>query len=80
MEYQLLQRFKLGPGGDVVPATVEFTNLIVFDMISLDVIPVLDGEGVGPCHRHNTTVKSRTDRRLEDTILINEFISTHMLV
>lgn len=52
--HQLLQRFKLGPGGDVVSSTVEFTNLIVFDMISLDVIPVLDGEGVGPCHTDTT--------------------------
>lgn len=63
--YQLLQCFKLSSGGDVVASTVEFANLIVFDMIPLDVIPVLDGEGVGPWHRHNTI---RTDRRLEENI------------
>ena len=54
--YELLQRLKLGPGGDVVASTVQLSDLVVFDMISLDVVPVLDGEGVGPWHRHKDNV------------------------
>lgn len=53
MLYELLQRLKLGPGGDVVASTVQLANLVVFDVISLDVVPVLDGEGVGPWHRND---------------------------
>lgn len=45
---ELLQGFKLGPGGDVVASAVQFTDLIVFDVVALNVVPVLDGEGVGP--------------------------------
>ena len=57
MLHQLLERLKLGPGGDVVASTVQFANLIVFDVVSLDVIPVLDGERVGPWNRDNTMIK-----------------------
>lgn len=47
--YKLLEGLKLGSGGDVVASIVQLANLIVFDVVSLDVIPVLDGERVGPC-------------------------------
>ena len=57
--HQLLERLKLGPGGDVVTSTVQLANFIVFDVVSLDVIPVLDGEGVGPW---NTVIKNETGR------------------
>lgn len=55
--HQLLERLELGSGGDVVTSTVQLTNLIVLDVVSLDVIPVLDGEGVGPWSRDNIIKK-----------------------
>lgn len=48
MLHELLQRLKLSPGGDVVASVVQLADLIVFDVIALDVIPVLDGERVRP--------------------------------
>jgi len=49
--HELLERLKLGPGGDVVASTVQLADLVVFDVVSLDIVPVLDGEGVGPWNR-----------------------------
>lgn len=57
--YQLLECLKLGPGGDVVASTIQLANLVVFDMVSLDVIPVLDGERIRPWNRDNTKMKNR---------------------
>lgn len=42
--HQLLKGLKLGPGGDVVAAIVQFANFIVLDVVSFDIIPVLNGE------------------------------------
>lgn len=44
VKHQLLQSVKLGPGGDVIAATVQLADLVVFHMVSFDVIPVLDGQ------------------------------------
>lgn len=44
---QLLDGVELGAGGDVVAPIVQFPNLIVLDMVSLGLVPVPDGEGVG---------------------------------
>lgn len=51
---QLLERLKLGPGGDIVAPIVQFAYLVVFNVVSLDIIPVLDGKRVGPWNRSNT--------------------------
>lgn len=48
MLHQLLQRLKLGPGGDVVASAVQLANLVMLDVVALDVVPVLDGQRVGP--------------------------------
>lgn len=65
--YELLKCLKLGPGGDVIASAVQLANLIVFDMVSLDVIPVLDREGVGSWNRHSKNNKNGklTDSRTE---------------
>lgn len=44
---QLLDGVKLGAGGDVVAPVVQFPNLIVLHVVSLGLVPVPDGEGVG---------------------------------
>lgn len=44
---QLLDCVKLGAGGDVVAPVVQFPNLIVLDVVSLGLVPIPDGEGVG---------------------------------
>lgn len=46
---QLLERLELGSSGDVVASVIQFTDFIVLDVISLHVVPVLDGEREGPC-------------------------------
>ena len=46
--HQLLEGLKLCSGGDVVASIVQFANFIVLDVVSFDVIPVLNGEWVGP--------------------------------
>lgn len=48
MLHQLLQGFKLGPSGDVVASAVQLANLVMLDVVALDVVPVLDGQRVGP--------------------------------
>lgn len=40
---ELLQSLELSPGGDVVASVVELTDLVMFHVIALDVIPVLYG-------------------------------------
>lgn len=45
--HQLLEGLKLGSGGDVVASIVQFANFIVLDVVSFDIIPVLNGERVG---------------------------------
>lgn len=47
MLHQLLQRLELGPRGDVVTAVVQLADLVVFDVVSLHLIPVPDGQRVG---------------------------------
>ena len=61
MLHELLERLKLGSGGDVVASAVQLSNLIMFDVVSLDVIPVLDGERVGPWSQNNAVVRQKTD-------------------
>lgn len=53
---KLLEGLELSPGGDVVASVVQFTDLVMLDVISLDVIPVLDGERVRPWNGDNTCV------------------------
>lgn len=38
---ELLQRLKLSPGGDVVASVVKLTDLIVFHVITFNIIPIL---------------------------------------
>lgn len=45
--YQLLQGLKLSPGGDVVTAAVQLTDLIMLHVVPLYVIPVSYGQGEG---------------------------------
>lgn len=45
--HQLLQRLKLGPGGDIISAVVQLADLVVFDVVALHLIPVPDGQRVG---------------------------------
>lgn len=47
MFHQLLQRVELGPRGDVITAVVQLANLVVFDVVSLHLIPVPDRQRVG---------------------------------
>lgn len=44
---QLLQRLKLGPGGDIIATVVQLADLVVFDVVALHLIPVPDGQRVG---------------------------------
>ena len=46
---QLLQRVKLSSGSDVVAATIQFADLIMFDVIAFDIVPVPYGQGEGTC-------------------------------
>lgn len=48
MLHQLLEGLKLCSGGDVVASIVQFANFIVLDVVSFDIVPVLNGERVGP--------------------------------
>lgn len=41
MVNKLLQCLKLSPGGNVVASIVKLTDLVVFHVITLDIIPVL---------------------------------------
>lgn len=43
MVNKLLQSLKLSTGGDVVASVVKLTDLIVFHVITLNIIPVLYG-------------------------------------
>lgn len=44
--YKLLHCVKLRPGGDVITAVVQFTDLIMLHMFPLVVVPVTDGQRV----------------------------------
>lgn len=46
--HQLLEGLKLCSGGDVVASIVQFANFIVLDVVSFNIVPVLNGERVGP--------------------------------
>lgn len=50
---QLLQGVKLHPGGDVVAATVQLADLVVFDVVSFGFLPVSDGEGISTWRRES---------------------------
>lgn len=58
MFHQLLQRLKLGPGGDVITTVVKLANLVVFDVVSLHLVPVPDRQRVGTFSKKNALAPS----------------------
>lgn len=56
MFHQLLECLKLGPSCDVITTVVQLPNLVVFDIVSLHIVPVPDRQGVGTFNIYRTSV------------------------
>lgn len=54
MLYQLLYSVKLRPRGDVVATVVELADLIMLDVVPFVVVPVTDGQRIGPWEKRVT--------------------------